>query len=73
MSESNSVLTQEFPNVFHSCVVTRAQARKFEEELDLSDSFMCSDLSDVKDWFRHGDPKFELWAQMLTFLLTGST
>ncbi len=48
MSESNSVLTQEFPNVFHSCVVTRAQARKFEEELDLSDSFMCSDLSDVK-------------------------
>ncbi len=32
----------------HTCVVTRAQARKFEEELDLSDSFMCSDLSDVK-------------------------
>ncbi len=30
VSESNSVLTQEFPNVFHSCVVTRAQARKFE-------------------------------------------
>ncbi len=48
VSESNSVLTRDFPNLFHSCVVTRAQARKFEEELDLSDSFMCSDLSDVK-------------------------
>lgn len=31
-----------------SCVVTRAQARKFEEELDLSDSFVCSDQSDVE-------------------------
>lgn len=29
MSE-NDVLTQEFPSVFRSCVVTRAQAHKFE-------------------------------------------
>ncbi len=36
----NDVLSQTFPNVFLSCVVTHAQACKFDNEIDLSDSFM---------------------------------
>jgi len=43
------VLTQEFPSVFHSCVVTRAQARKSENEIDFSNSFMSSDFPDVEN------------------------
>lgn len=39
-SEKDDALFQEFPSVFQSCVVTRAQARKFENEVDLADSFM---------------------------------
>ena len=35
-------LPREFPSVFTSCVVTRAQARKMKDADDLSDSFMCS-------------------------------
>ncbi len=35
--------------MFRSCVVTRAQARKFENEIDLSNSFMSSDSPDVED------------------------
>uniref|UniRef100_A0A8C5DBJ5 Gypsy retrotransposon integrase-like protein 1 n=1 Tax=Gouania willdenowi TaxID=441366 RepID=A0A8C5DBJ5_GOUWI len=36
--------------VFPACAVTRAQARKFSDVMDLSDSFLCSDdvLNDVK-------------------------
>lgn len=45
----NDVLAQEFANVFRSCVVTRAQARKFENEIDLSNSFMSSDSPDIED------------------------
>ncbi|XDV34329.1 hypothetical protein PO909_004496, partial [Leuciscus waleckii] len=37
------VLKNEFPDVFGTCVVTQAQARKFKETVDLSNSFMCAD------------------------------
>lgn len=33
-------LVQKFPSVFPACAVTRAQAQKFKEVIDLSDSFM---------------------------------
>jgi len=41
-ASEDDVLVRDFPNVFQSCVVTRPQARKFEEEVDLSNSFMGS-------------------------------
>ncbi|KAI2645228.1 Retrovirus-related Pol polyprotein [Labeo rohita] len=47
-SDKDDVLVQEFPSVFQSCVVTCAQARKFEDEIDLSDSFLGSEMSDSK-------------------------
>ncbi len=47
-ASEDDVLVQEFPNVFQSCVVTRAQARKFEDEVDLSNSFMGSVMPDTK-------------------------
>lgn len=37
------MLKDEFPDVFGTCVVTRAQARKFKETVDLSNSFMCTE------------------------------
>ncbi len=33
-------LGKRFPEVFSACAVTRAQARKFEDEIDLSDYFI---------------------------------
>ncbi len=45
----NDGFSQKFPGLFRSCVVTRAQARKFENEIDLSNSFMSSDSPDVED------------------------
>lgn len=39
----DDVLQEEFPDVFGTCVVTRAQARKFKDTVDLSNSFMCAD------------------------------
>ncbi len=39
------VLQEEFPDVFGTCIVTRAQARKFRDTVDLSDSFMCAENS----------------------------
>ncbi len=37
------VLCEEFPDVFGTCVVTRSQAGKFRDTVDLSDSFLCTD------------------------------
>ncbi len=34
-------LQEEFPNVFSSCVVTRAQALKLKDTVDLSNLFVC--------------------------------
>ncbi len=42
------MLVRDFPNVFQSCVVIRAQSRKFEEEVDLSNSFMGSVMPETK-------------------------
>ncbi len=39
------VLQEEFPDLFGTCIVTRAQARKFRDTVDLSDSFLCADDS----------------------------
>ncbi len=39
------VLQEQFPDVFGTCIVTRAQACKFRDTVDLSDSFMCADNS----------------------------
>ena len=36
-------LVQEFPSVFSTCVVTRAQARKYTDAADISDTFLCED------------------------------
>lgn len=49
VSKGDDVLTCEFPTVFQSCVVMRAQVRRFEGELDLADSFICSEVPNVKN------------------------
>lgn len=41
----DDVLQEEFPDVFGTCVVTRAKAQKFRDTVDLSESFMCPDNS----------------------------
>lgn len=38
-------LQEEFPNVFNTCVVTRAQAQKLKDIVDLSKTFLCADSS----------------------------
>ncbi len=47
-ASEDDVLVRDFPNVFQSCVVIRAQCRKFEEEVDLSNSFMGSVMPETK-------------------------
>ncbi len=47
-ASEDDVLVQEFPNVFQSRVVIRAQACKFEDEVDLFNSFMGSVMPDTK-------------------------
>ncbi len=37
------VLCEEFPDVFGTCVVTRSQACKFRDTVDLSDYILCAD------------------------------
>ncbi len=44
----DDVLVRVFPNVFKSCVITRVQAHKFEDEVDLSNSFMGSVMPDTR-------------------------
>lgn len=39
---TDAVLFKQFPSVFPACAVKRSQARKFDDELDLSDSLMVS-------------------------------
>lgn len=40
VSCSSDKLKKKFPEVFSACAVTRAQARQFGDETDLSDSFI---------------------------------
>ncbi len=49
--KGHDVLHETFPDVFSACAVTRAQSRKFEETVDLSDSFLATEVPDqfVKD------------------------
>ncbi len=49
--KGNDVLHETFPDVFCACAVTRAQSRKFEATVDLSDSFLATEVPDqfVKD------------------------
>ncbi|XP_076876436.1 uncharacterized protein LOC143525877 [Brachyhypopomus gauderio] len=41
--EPSDLLGEEFPTVFPACVLTRAQARRYAEVENLSDSFLCSE------------------------------
>ncbi|KAL0153953.1 hypothetical protein M9458_050710 [Cirrhinus mrigala] len=43
-TSQNCDLAEKFPSVFPSCVVTRAQAQKFKEVVDLSNSFLANDM-----------------------------
>lgn len=43
-TSQNDDLADKFPSVFPSCVVTRAQAQKFKEIVDLSTSFIANDV-----------------------------
>ncbi|XP_057211844.1 uncharacterized protein LOC130567622 [Triplophysa rosa] len=43
-TSQNVELVEKFPSVFPTCVVTRAQAQKFKEVVDLSNSFMADDV-----------------------------
>ncbi len=47
-ASEDDVLVRDFPNVFQSCVITRAQAHKFEDEVDLSNSFIGSVMPDTR-------------------------
>ncbi len=41
----DDVLQEEFPGVFGTCIVTRAQAHKFRDTVDQYDSFLFADNS----------------------------
>lgn len=41
VSQSPDELARKFPTVFAACAVTRSRYKKSEEEVDLSDSFLC--------------------------------
>ncbi len=41
-------LGSQFPSTFSACAVTRAQARKYEDVIDLSDTFLASPDSPVE-------------------------
>ncbi len=49
--DENDVLSKTFPNVFLSCVVTCAQARKFDNEIDLADSFMNLNVGGTEETY----------------------
>lgn len=42
IAKEKNDLSSQFPAVFSSCVVTRAQARKFEDVVDMSDTCLQS-------------------------------
>ncbi|XDV49410.1 hypothetical protein PO909_018663 [Leuciscus waleckii] len=44
-AHNEDALHKEFPDVFSTCVVTRAQAHKFKDSVDLSKTFLCADNS----------------------------
>ncbi len=41
VGHDGDVLQEEFPDVFGTCIVTRSQAGKFRDTVDLSDLFVC--------------------------------
>lgn len=51
VNKGNDVLHETFPDVFSARGVTHAQSRKFEETVDLSKSFLSTNVPDqyVKD------------------------
>ncbi len=46
-TSQNCDLAEKFPSVFPSCVVTRAQAQKFKEMVDLSNTFIANDVPEA--------------------------
>lgn len=41
-------LAENFPSVFPACAITYAQSKKFEEVVDLSNSFLVNDPGSVE-------------------------
>lgn len=44
ITQTPDELACKFPSVFAACVITRSKYKKGEEEIDLSDSFLCGSV-----------------------------
>ncbi len=47
-TKNKPYLAENFPSAFPACAVTRAQSKKFEDVVDLSNSFLVKDPKSVK-------------------------
>jgi hypothetical protein len=47
--DSEDELGDKYPNLFPSCVVTRSMKKKTDDQINLRDTFLMDDMSDIRD------------------------